>query len=76
MRAVPTLESSTTTDSFYKIINGGVDNYADHAMTKGGRTGARIYPNNGNDDVGSNGQSVVLHANNTSACQLRFNAEL
>ena len=76
MRAVPTLESSTTTDSFYKIINGGVDNYADHAMSKGGRTGARIYPNNGNDDVGSSGQSVVLHANNTSACQLRFNAEL
>ncbi len=76
MRAVPTLESSTTTDSFYKIINGGVDNYAAHAMSKGGRTGARIYPSTGNDDVGSNGQSVVLHANNTAACQLRFNAEL
>ena len=76
MRIVPTLESSTTTDSFYKIVGSNVDNYADHAMSKGGRTGARIYPNTGNDDVGSNGDAVVLHANNPSACQLRFNAEL
>ena len=45
-------------------------------MSKGGKTGARIYPNTGNDDVGSTGNAVVLHANNTSACQLRFNAEL
>jgi len=76
MRAVPTLESSTTTDSFYKIVGSNVDNYADHGMSKGGLTGARIYPNNGNADVGSLGDAVVLHANNTSACQLRFNAEL
>ena len=76
MRRVPTLESSTTTDSFYKIVGSNVDNYADHAMSKGGRTGARIYPNTGNDDVGSNGDAVILHANNPSACQLRFNAEL
>ena len=76
MRRVPTLESSTTTDSFYKIVGSNVDNYADHGMSKGGLTGARIYPNTGNDDVGSNGDAVILHANNPSACQLRFNAEL
>jgi hypothetical protein len=78
MRAVPTLESSTTTNSFYKVINGTTDNYNSHAMLKGSKTGARIYPDSGNDDTGSNGQAVVLHANNSSAsgCQLRFNAEL
>ena len=76
MRAVPTLESSTTTNAFYKIVGGVVDDYDTHLMSKGGLTGARIFPNAGSDDHGSNGDAVVLHANNTSACQLRFNAEL
>ena len=76
MRTVPTLESSTTTNAFYKLIGSTVDDYATNAMLKGGRTGARIYPNTGNDDHGSSGDTVLLHANNTSACQLRFNAEL
>ena len=76
MRTVPTLESSTTTNAFYKLIGGTVDDYATNVMSKGGLTGARIYPNDGNDDHGSAGNAVVLHANNTSACQLRFTAEL
>ena len=75
MRAVPTLESSTVTNAFYKLVGTTTDDYTTHAMQKGGRTGARVYPDSGSDDHGSAGALMVLHSNNTSA-QLGFTAEL